>query len=357
MRVKLDTPLYIENGTDVLLPSRDQLGYDSQVFIACDDAIVAQALLSYIQDEFNLMKSVTDDAFNAALDAALNTEDHRVKRCNLALAIYNAGGCYVAQMGSSRVLQVRPDEQEIVYDSRSQVLDIYSSKAKVEQIEDLKPGDYLLLTTAEMIDYRAMKRILSKPDKTDEQKLSEIAESLKTAKTTANVTPAAVLNRIDEVSGRRKSVNISGAKVMKTLLYLVGAAVVAGGVYYLVTNNPFAGGGDNDGEAPIDTASMITDKAPNDVDLIVTKEQATEPTDTTNSELTPEEIEAKKQKEAAEKAKAEKEKAERNKRAESNIYDEIKVEPSHDAKPVQEPKPTETPKHEEPVITTAPAGN
>ncbi|MBQ4138111.1 MAG: hypothetical protein II592_01010, partial [Muribaculaceae bacterium] len=146
MKVKLDTPLYIENGRDVLLPSREQLGYDSQVFIACDDEIVARALANYINDEFNLDKAVTDEAFNAALDAALNTKDHRVKRCNLSVAIYNHGGCYVAQMGSSRVLQVRPEEQEIVYDSRSQVLDIYSSKAKVEQISDLQAGDYLLLT-------------------------------------------------------------------------------------------------------------------------------------------------------------------------------------------------------------------
>lgn len=356
MKVKLDTPLYIENGSDVLLPSREQMGYDSQVFIACDDDIVARALADHINNEFNLNKAVTDDAFNAALDVALNTEGHRVKRCNLALAIYNAGGCYVAQMGSSRVLQVRPDEQEIVYDSRSQVLDIYSSKAKVEQINDLKAGDYLLLSTAEMIDYRAIKRILSNPDKSDEQKLSLIADSLKTAKTTANVTPAAILNRIDEVEGRRPSINIPGAKILKTLLYLLVAAVVAGAVYYLINNNPFAGSGSNDGEAPLDTANLITTKAPNDVDLVVTTEKAPVEADTSSTELTPEQIAAKKQKEAADKAKAEQEKAERAKQqASDNIYNEIRVEPST-ANPVQESTPVET-KKEVPDTHVAPTEN
>ena len=354
MKVKLDTPLYIENGRDVLLPAREQLGYDSQVFIACDDEIVARALADYISDEFNLDKAVTDEAFNAALDAALNTKDHHVKRCNLALAIYNHGGCYVAQMGSSRVLQVRPEEQEIVYDSRSQVLDIYSSKAKVEQISDLRAGDYLLLTTAEMIDYRAIKRILSNPDKTDEEKLSLIADALKTAKTTANVTPAAVLNRIDEVEGRRRSIGAPSAKSMKYLLYLVIAAAVAGAAYYLIKNNPFAGmGGDGNGDE-VDTASMITTKAPTDVDMVVTTEHDTTTVDTASTELTPEQIEAKKQKEAADKAKAEKEKAERERRQDANIYNDIKVEPSRDVKPEQETKPVEAPKHEVPVTGVEP---
>ncbi len=351
MKVKLDTPIYIENGRDVLLPAREQLGYDSQVFIACDDEIVARALASYINDEFNLDKAVTDEAFNAALDAALNTKDHRVKRCNLSVAIYNHGGCYVAQMGSSRVLQVRPEEQEIVYDSRSQVLDIYSSKAKVEQIGDLQAGDYLLLTTAEMIDYRAIKRILSNPDKDDEQKMSLIADALKTAKTTANVTPAAILNHIDEVEGRRRSFSAPGAKTMKYLLYLVIAAVLAGAAYYLIKNNPFAGMGGDDGDK-IDTASMITTKAPTDVDLVVTTEQAPDTVDTTATELTPEQIEAKKQKEAADKAKAEKEKADRERRENAQIYNEIKVEPSRDVKP-EAPAP-EPVHHEVPVTGVEP---
>lgn len=354
MKVKLDTPLYIENGRDVLLPTREQLGYDSQVFIACDDEIVARALADYISDEFNLDKAVTDEAFNAALDAALNTKDHHVKRCNLAMAIYNHGGCYVAQMGSSRVLQVRPEEQEIVYDSRSQVLDIYSSKAKVEQISDLRAGDYLLLTTAEMIDYRAIKRILSDPDKDDELKMNLIADALKTAKTTANVTPAAILNHIDEVEGRRRGFSVSapGAKAMKYLLYLVIAAAVAGAAYYLIKNNPFAGMGDDSKGEEVDTASMITTKAPSDVDLVVTTERDSTAVDTASTELTPEQIETKKQKEAADKAKAEKEKAaERDRRQDANIYNEIKVEPSRDVKPEA---PAPEPAKVEPSITTEP---
>lgn len=353
MKVKLDTPLYIENGRDVLLPSREQLGYDSKVFIACDDEIVARALANYINDEFNLDKAVTDEAFNAALDAALNTKDHRVKRCNLSVAIYNHGGCYVAQMGSSRVLQVRPEEQEIVYDSRSQVLDIYSSKAKVEQISDLQAGDYLLLTTAEMIDYRAIKRILSNPDKDDEQKMNLIADALKTAKTTANVTPAAILNHIEEVEGRRRGISAPGAKTMKYLLYLVILAAVAGAAYYFITNNPFAGmGGDGD-DAKIDTASMIDTKAPSDVDLVVTTEKVADTTDTASTtELTPEQIEAKKQKEAADKAKAEKAKADRERRENTQIYNEIKVEPSRDVKP-EAPAP-EPVHHEVPVTGVEP---
>ena len=354
MKVKLDTPIYIENGRDVLLPAREQLGYDSQVFIASDDEIVARALASYINDEFNLDKAVTDQLFNEALDAALNTKDHRVKRCNLSVAIYNHGGCYVAQMGSSRVLQVRPSTQEIVYDSRSQVLDIYSSKAKVEQIGDIQAGDYFLLTTAEMIDYRAIKRILSDPDKDDEQKMNLIADALKTAKTTSNVTPAAILNHIDEVEGRRRSISAPGAKTMKYLLYLVIAAVLAGAAYYLIKNNPFAGTGGDDNEDKIDTASMITTKAPSEVDLVVTTEQAAETVDTASTELTPEQLEAKKLKEAADKAKAEKEKAERERRQEANIYKDIKVEPSHDVKPEQDVKPVEAPKHEVPVTGVEP---
>lgn len=268
MNFRLYTPLFLESDVDAVLPGAGNAG-GYPVYIACDDPIVAGALYSYITTNFDLSKNFTGDNFNEALEEALNQPEHRVKKCNLALAIYNRAGCLVAQMGKSRVIQVSQETGEIEYDSMAQVLDIYSSKAKVELIRIVKPGDYLLLCSAESFDAKVIRKILTDRDKDDKAKLAGIAEALKATKTSGGNKPGVVLSQVEHVQGAGGGKPLMKGFRAKYLLYLLLVAV-AGAAVWLVMNNPFVGVG-NDESNTVNPDSLVTTKAPNRADTTYVK--------------------------------------------------------------------------------------
>lgn len=272
MKFKIFSSQFINSDHDVIIPSDDQSMSEYPVYMVCDDEIVANALYNYITSNINLDKNVTSEDFNDALDHALNTPEHRVKRCNLALAMYNHGGCFVAQMGKTRVLQVRPTTQEIEYDSRAQVLDIYSSKAKVELIKDLKADDYILLCSAENIDEKAIRKTLCNVDKDDHAKIDEVGRIVGKVKTVGGAVPAVVMNHVEESSGTGASLNLSflsGFKIKYlgyVLLIAVVALLVVGAVKYLPD---FFGG---KGDTTVDPEVSISTTPSHDADVTYVKD-------------------------------------------------------------------------------------
>lgn len=269
MNFRLYTPVFLESDFDVILPGAENAN-SYPVYVACDDSIVAGAIYNYITSNCDLSKNFTSEDFNDALEDALNQPEHRVKKCNLALAVYSHAGCFVAQMGKSRVFQVRPETREIEYDSRAQVLDIYSSKAKVELIKDIKPNDYLFLCSAEDVDEKAVRKILCNDQKDDQAKLAEIAQVIKSLKTSGGNRPGAVLSHVEYVQGGGSGLSfMSGFKVKYLLYALVFAGVAALGAW-LVMTNPFAGMGSDDNNS-INPDSLVTTKAPNRADTTYVK--------------------------------------------------------------------------------------
>lgn len=263
MKFRFFSPVYLESNADVVLPSAADADYTTRVFVAGDDPIVAQALYDHITSNIDVNRSVSNDDFNEALDAALNTEGHRVKKCNLAVAIYNSAGCFVAQMGRSRVLQYRPSEQEFLYDSMKQVLDIYSSKAKVEQIRDFAAGDFLLLCTAEGFEPRNLKKILNDEATDDHTKATLIAPLFKSVKTSGGNVPAMVITHIEACSGSHAapSIRVKPAHVLYGLLACAVIALVA----WIIAANPFAGL-IQPADTTVNPDSLVTTKAPHQAD-------------------------------------------------------------------------------------------
>ena len=268
MNIKLYSPLFIKSDSDTILPAGESAGAQS-LFLVCDDDIVAHALYDYIISHFDLNKEFSHEQFNEALEESLNSPEHRVKTCNLALVAYSSAGCFVAQMGKSRVLQVCPETGDIEYDSRAQVLDIYSSKARVELIKEVRQGDYIMLCSAEDIDAKAMRKVLCNEVKDDNAKMSNIAQAIKRVKTSSGDSPAVVLNRVEQVNGG--AVSLAFMKKMKIKYFvnaLIACVVVAVGMWLLT--NPFASN-----DAQVDTTvpadSLVTTKAPNRADTTYVK--------------------------------------------------------------------------------------
>ncbi len=263
MKFTTFSPLYIHSSGDVAFPDRSM--NNSSILIVSDDEIVAKALYDYINANFRLDRVFTNENFNEALEAALNTPEHRVRRCNLALAVYNRGGCYVAQMGKSRVFQVRTTTCNVEYDSRAQVLDIYSSKAKVEQIGDLLTDDYLVLCSAEDVDEKAVKKILCKATLDDASKLAELETVVKKTRTSGNCPPAAIISHIERAKGGKNRKSPPALlKSLKYILYALIVAAIAGIVFWLVSSKPFAAMGNE--EVSMSPEASVTDKAPNNAE-------------------------------------------------------------------------------------------
>ena len=187
-----------------------------------------------------------------------------MKKCNLAVAIYNGGGCFVAQMGRSRVLQYRPGTQEFLYDSRKQVLDIYSSKAKVEQLRDFAAGDYLLLCTAENFEPRNFRKILNDENTDDNAKATQLAALFKSVKTDAGNVPAMVISHIEACSGGHSGAPSLGIKPRHVLYGLLACAVIAIAAW-LISTNPFAGL-IKPATPTVNPDSLVTTKAPHQAD-------------------------------------------------------------------------------------------
>ncbi|MBQ0115583.1 MAG: hypothetical protein KBT10_06905 [Bacteroidales bacterium] len=147
MKIQLSNIQYIiTEDNSFMFPNMHNVEETDRLFIVCNDDESARIIITGINNKLsNSSKSITLSDFNEILDEA-EPYFKKQEAFNLALALFQSNGCLVAQMGSSRVLQINTADQEIKYDSRDQVLDLYSDKAKVFNITDIAQGDVLIIT-------------------------------------------------------------------------------------------------------------------------------------------------------------------------------------------------------------------
>ncbi len=263
MRINISQPLGIAGRGDVLVPNPEQWGSGDRVFIASDNGAVAKALYQEIGGHDG-SRVFGQPQFDEALEAAYTAAG--VAKCNLALVVLHKGGCFVASAGHSRVMVLHVESREVEHDTRNQLLDIYNSKAKVENVAHIESGDYILLSSVEDIDHGAVKRILWNSEKSDEEKAQLLAGVAGSAKTRdPNRSAAMALLHVSQASG---SAGGGLGFKPKHLAWTAGVLAVAGVAAWIVTANPFAGvdlGSEDD--ALVEADSLVTDQAPHDVEV------------------------------------------------------------------------------------------
>ena len=217
----------------------DETFASAKLMVMCDsetmlDSLVEQ-LSAYVSDD----KQITATVFNEALNEALHADGNR-KSCQLALLAFHKGGCLAAQMGNSRIMQVRCDADEapsVEYDSRDQVLDIYSSKAKVELINDIKADDRFAMFASEKLTPSKAARIMSSPTGGDEAhrvvKLSQMQAE-------AGCSTCVVMCHVDGVSGINPLANIKDLNPKWFILALVLLVAIAIGAVFSLNGGLFA---------------------------------------------------------------------------------------------------------------------
>ncbi|MDO4510226.1 MAG: hypothetical protein Q4B68_00225 [Bacteroidales bacterium] len=254
MKFDLDIFYNKSNNEYSILPSDDNR---SHVFLISSNLTLANEVYNEIITTHDVNKSFTTEDFNEIIDGVSADSKAQLKKADFLLAVYNADGCFVAQTGKTRAIQVRPQEQEIVFDSRNLVLDIYSSKMKVSQLTDYQRGDMLLLTSQENVDASLVRRVLSNPA----MGASEKCDKLKAAKECAQAS-FVIADALDV----KQSFSMAFLKKVKlkyvgyTLVACAAAAVAA----WTVINNPFKA--TDNGATVVDEDSIVTTKAVNNAD-------------------------------------------------------------------------------------------
>ena len=260
MKFTLTTEQY-SNTNIVILPNGNT---DSNIQLICDDSVVATEIYNEILTNYNLEKSFTSEDFNEVFEHASQVSSQKAKKCNLALAVYNQAGCFVAQMGNTRILQIRPVAQEILYDSRSQVFDIYSSKAKVELLKDYKAGDYLMLYSIEDVDEKAVRKTICNLVSDHDAKVKEIGQSIKKVKDANGENPAVILTLAQEVKSTMLSFDTIKPKYIGYGVAGVVALILAIWLICAVASSGSSGSSEN----VVSEDTLVTDKSPNLADTV-----------------------------------------------------------------------------------------
>lgn len=252
-----------------VLPLEDSRNY---IYIVSNNQTLANEVYNEIITSYDLKKNFTTEDFNEVTDHLSSESKLQLRKADFLLVVYNAAGCFIAQSGKTRAIQVRPDEQEIVFDSRNLVLDIYSSKTKVNQLNDYKEGDIILLSSAENIDASSVKRVLVNPALS----FSDKADKLKDLKELTNSSYILVdANNVESTFSFDALKKIKFKYIGYFLLVCAIAAVVA----WAIANNPLKGADDG---AVVDEDTIVTVNSNNNAEIIV-KEQ---PADTSQTEKT-----------------------------------------------------------------------
>lgn len=242
-----------------ILPSEENRNY---IYVLSNNQTLASEVYNEIITSYNLNKHFTTDDFNEVIDQLSGDCRAEFKKSDFLLAVYNAGGCFIAQTGKTRAIQVRPDDQEIVFDSRNLVLDIYNSKARVSQLTDYKQGDLLLLCSQEDIDAKAIRRILSNPELSTQAK----NDQLKQMKELANACHVLI-----NATNVKASFSLSLLKKIrfKYVAYALLICAIASVVAWMVTCNPFKGGDD---ATVVDEDTLVSVNSPHNADTTTVKE-------------------------------------------------------------------------------------
>lgn len=193
----------------------------TEMVIACDNEDVKQNLIDRIAEKYNRRSSFTALMMNEALDAATKVDDKRVKDCNISLILYHRGGALVLQVGDGRILQVRPHKKCDTYDSRDQVQDIYSSDAKIMEINNIENGDYFVISTISRFSGSKVVETLCNSTRGDVEKINTIETIID------NADAALLLQHVDTAEGTAGvALNDMGGK-WKAVIALLAVAVIA----------------------------------------------------------------------------------------------------------------------------------
>lgn len=178
MNISLDTPLSIAGGNAHIETFALDSNNDANLYITCSHDGVKENLVEEFSRRYNPSRAFSALEANEALDRALKVDGATVKKCNLTLLLLHHGGALAMQTGEGRLVQLRPGERNAAYDSRDQVLDIYSARAKVMQLTDVKRGDLFLLTTAGRFNVDTIVNALRNTPADDAQAQAKIEKTI-----------------------------------------------------------------------------------------------------------------------------------------------------------------------------------
>lgn len=331
--MKFDLDIYNHKGMSdySILPSEENRNY---IYVLSNNQTLASEVYNEIITSYNLNKHFTTDDFNEVIDHLSGDCRAEFKKSDFLLVVFNAGGCFIAQTGKTRAIQVRPDDQEIVFDSRNLVLDIYNSKARVSQLTDYKQGDLLLLCSQEDIDAKAIRRILSNPELSTQAK----NDQLKQMKELANACHVLI-----NATNVKASFSLSLLKKIrfKYVAYALLICAIAGVVAWMVTCNPLKGGDD---ATVVDEDTLVSVNSPHNADTlkVITETPTIAPKDSTKATLVAKGVK-KEKKEVTEKNEetpiTEVSNADSKKSADAEKAPAVKSEPKHEAPAVPTPAP------------------
>ena len=205
MRIEIEKPLFYKRKGDYMLPESSEMSAESKLFITSNDARFAGALAEAVNEKLANRRNIDVEEINSIIDDCLNADGNRDCRLDVAMLLFNRAGCLAVQMGKCRVMHIGASREEVCYDSRDQVLDIFSNKARVMQITSARHGDFFIATLAQRCD---------------------VNEVVKAVKDPQGDSPSSIMLRVASASGS------SRAGVSKRLLlWIVGlAAIIAAGV-------------------------------------------------------------------------------------------------------------------------------
>jgi len=218
------------NQEDSIYPPMGKMTDDDRLFILCDgmgghekgevaSATVCEAMSQYIKKNYSQDRPFSREDFNLALEAAYDELDkkdtggEKKMGTTLTFLIFHQDGVLIAHIGDSRVYQVRPSEQKILFQTRDHSLvndlidvnELTPEEAKTfprknvitraiqphqekrvradfKEISDIQAGDYFLLCSdglLEQMENHNIVNILSDNGSSDEEKI-EIMKQVST---------------------------------------------------------------------------------------------------------------------------------------------------------------------------------
>lgn len=263
MKIQLYENQHIKNGSQTIeqFSITQAKGGDALLSITCSNEEVKTSLSESISEHLGNKNDITGQTLNEMLDEALLVSDgnksgvkKRLKDCDLAMMLIHSKGVTVMQMGEGRVLQVRPHEKSALYDSRDQVLDIYTSQAKVMELNDILAGDYFLLTTKSRIELKKVVGTLCDSTVGDGQK-SKIIEPL-----LAGDDDSMLLQHVDRVEGNTGFTLPDLDKKWKTVIGVLAAVVIALAVFSFLPKCEFKSAPENEVSTESSVPESETDK-------------------------------------------------------------------------------------------------
>ena len=226
MKISFNNPIEIAHGTEhVEACALSEGTSDAQLYIACGNPQVKTNMVEQLSALYNASRAFSSLDANEALDKALRIDGTRVKKCDMTLLMLHRGGALAMQMGEGRLLQVRPGERNALYDSRDQVLDIYASRAKVMQLDDVKTGDQFILSTGGRFDVAKLLELFRKAKDSGMPDTDQLTKII--------AIPALMLP-VDNVEGSSGSGLAMNKKWWKVIAWLVlGLAALAALTFYV----------------------------------------------------------------------------------------------------------------------------